>query len=335
MPVSNEVTDRPPRRAGWLHGLLLIVASVAVATLLGEIALRLSGQFRPNPYPPQNVRPGVVEAYPPYGYRLIPSRRISYLYHDNRTISLVSNRDGFRSSRELDQPDPRPRILFLGDSLLFGDGVDEPQRFTDLLETMLPSWRMDNTGMVGYGPDLMLRTLEVVGLKLKPAVVVFCMSTDSFRRVRPEFAGTGFLIPKYKLESGHLVTVPYPKPHFWDRLSISVAAKKIMWNYTSWQWDLNQAILDRFEELGDQQPFRKAIVFLPGTLDTRSDQQRRFWLGKYASAHNTPFLDMSDPIHKMGSQAFIEYDQHFSPAGHQVIARELDRFLTERVLPSK
>ena len=336
MSASNEVTNRGGWRVARLPELLLIVGSLVFVTLLGEIALRISGQYRPNPYPPQCIRPGLVEAYEPYGYRLIPSRRTTYSYpQDNpRTLSLISNRDGFRASRELDERDARPRVLILGDSFVFGDGVEESERFTNVLETLKPSWRIDNLGMVGYGPDLMLRALEVVGLKLKPALVVFCMYTDDFRRVRPEYAGTGFLIPRYKLESGRLVSTPYPKPYFWDRLSISVAANKILWNYTNWQWDLNQAILDRFEQLADQQPFQKAIIFLPGTDDTRADQERRSWLRQYASRHATPFLDLSDAIHKMGKQVFIKDNPHLNPAGHQVLARELDRFLSERVLAS-
>jgi hypothetical protein len=222
----------------------------------------------------------------------------------------------------------------VGDSFVFGDGVEESERFTNVLETLRPSWRVDNLGMVGYGPDLMLRALEVVGLKLKPAIVVFCMYTDDFRRVRPEYAGTGFTIPRYKLKSGHLVSTPYPAPSFWNQLSIFVAAESVLWNRTTLQWDLNQAILDRFEQLADQQPFRKAIVFLPGTDDTPADQERRSWLRQYAGRHATPYLDLSDAIHKMGERAFIQNNPHLNPAGHRVVAQELDRFLSERVQAS-
>jgi hypothetical protein len=223
----------------------------------------------------------------------------------------------------------------VGDSFVFGDGVEESERFTNILETMNPSLRIDNLGMVGYGPDLMIRALEVVGLKLKPALVVFCMYTDDLRRVRPDYAGTGFLIPRYKLESGQLVSTPYPAPSFWDRLHIAVAARRVLWDYTSRQWNLNQAILDRFEQLADQQHFQKAIIFLPGRDDTRADRERRSWVGKYAGSHGTPFLDLSDPVHKMGARAFIQDNPHLNPAGHQVVARELDRFLSEGTLASK
>lgn len=322
-------------KGGPTKKFLFVTGLVTCTLLLAEGGLRISGKSVPPPYPPR-LRHPELQAYEPYGYRLFPSRRtaITYPLNPPRTIAVMSNRDGFRANRELDESDARPRILFLGGSIVIGDGVEESERFTNILETLEPSRRMDNLGMTSYSPDLMLRSLEVVGLKLKPTLVIFCMYTDEFRRVRPEFDGAGFLIPRYKLESGHLVSTPYPTPHIWDRLRISVAARNFLWNHTNRQWDLNQAILDRFEQLADQRPFQKAIIFLPGEADTRADQERRSWLGQYASRHGTPFLDLSDAIHQMGKQAFVMDNPHFSPAAHQVVARELDRFLSERHLPA-
>jgi hypothetical protein len=337
MCASYTVTSRQVSRGAGTLEPLLVVATVAVATLLGEGALRMTGHFRPNTYPPPRLRQGLLlEAWEPYGYRLVPSTRATYLVSHNhpRAITVVSNRDGFRASRELEEPDVRPRVVFLGDSFVFGDGVQEPERFTNVLETLKPSWRIDNLGMVGYGPDLMLRALEVIGLKLKPAIVVLCIYTDDFRRVRPEYAGMGFLIPRFKLEAGHLVSVPYPTPNLWNRLDLSVAVNRVLWNYTDREWDLNRAILDRFEQLADQQPFQKAILFLPGKGDTPADQKRRSWLRHYANSRATPFLDLSDAIHKMGKQAFIEGNPHLNPAGNLLVAQELDRFLSECHLPS-
>jgi len=289
----------------------------------------MAGKFPPRAYPPV-LRHPELQAYEPYGYRLYPSRATTVLYPPDhpRSIVLVSNRDGFRASRELDEPDARPRILFLGDGFFSGDGLEESERFTNLLEKLEPSVRMDNLGMTTYSPDLMLRSLEVVGLRLKPKLVVFCMGTDSFRRVSPEFDGAGFMIPRYKLVHGKLVSTPYPKPALWEGLHLYVAARKYLGNDADAERKLNQAILDRFEELGDQQPFRKLILFLPGTGDTPADKERRAWLKAYASQHATPYLDLSDAMHQAGAQAFMQDNPHYSPLGHNVVARELDRFLS-------
>jgi len=331
MALSEKVASQPKWPTARLPELLLIAVSLPLAVLLCEIALRMTGRFRPYDYPPRAGIRLQFEAWEPCGYRLVPSTSSTYRVppKDGRVITVVSNRDGFRANRELDEPDVRPRILFLGDSLVFGHGVQESERFTDVLQTRNPSLRIENLGMAGYGPDLMLRSLEAVGLKLKPFMVVLCMYTDDFRRVRPEYQGIGFLIPRFKIKSGRLVTVPYPTPNLWNRLYFSVAINKVLWSFTNWEWDLNRAILDRFEQIGDQQPFRKVIVFLPGTSDTPNDQKRRLWLKQYAEHHTTPFLDLSDAINKMGRQAFLEGDPHFSPTGHLIVARELERFLSE------
>jgi len=318
-----------------LTKLFLWICGLFACLVAGEAVLRLSKRFPPPIYPPKSRHPE-LEAYEPIGYRLHPSHRTTIPYPPDhpRMILVVSNRDGFRASRELDEPDPRPRVVFLGDGFVSGDGNQESERFTNRLEARMPSLRMDNLAMTGFSPDLALRTLETFGLKLKPKLVVFCMYTDAYRRVRPEYDGSGFAIPRYELDSGHLVSVPYPRLHFWDLLSLSAATKKILWTYTNWQWDLNQAILDRYEQLGDEQPFQKAILFLPGTDDNSSDRKRRGWLKQYADRHGTPFLDLSDPMHKIGERAFIPGNPHYSPAGHQVIAEELERFFRDRHLPS-
>lgn len=86
--------------------------------------------------------------------------------------------------------------------------------------------------------------------------------------------------------------------------------------------------LDRFGELSKEHHFQVALVFLPGMADTPADRVRRSQVKEYASLRNTPFLDLSEAIHAMGRRAFIVGNPHFSPAGHQVVAMELDRFLT-------
>jgi hypothetical protein len=317
-----------------MRKLLFAFGFIALALMLAEGSLRLAGKDKPPAYPPQPRHPE-LQFWEPYGFRLIPSHTTTVRYPPERprSIVLVSNRDGFRAARELDEPDARPRVLFLGDGLVSGDGVQESERFTNLLEEREPGRRMDNLGMTSYGPDLMLRSLEAVGLGLKPALVVFCMDTDGFRRVRPEYDGAGFPIPRYELQSGRLVSVPYPAPTMRNQLRISVALDRLLWDRTSRQWDLNQAILDRFEALGDQRHFQKAIVFLPGSADTPADRERRAWLKEYADRHRTPFLDPSDVIHQAGRNAFIENNPHYSPAGDQILAGALDEFLKSRRLP--
>src|SRR5262249_54013217 len=152
-------------------------------------------------YPPFCLAANVFQRWDPYGYRLWPSRSIAHRYPLDapRAVTLNSNADGFRSRREFESRDGRPRIVGLGDSMGCGEGVEEQARFPELLGAAEPAGRVDNLGMVGFGPDLMLRALETVGLDPPPAVVILAMFTDDPRRVAPPYQGVGFPLPRFAL----------------------------------------------------------------------------------------------------------------------------------------
>ncbi|MDT8303197.1 MAG: SGNH/GDSL hydrolase family protein [Sedimentisphaerales bacterium] len=316
--------------------LLILLASLGLSLGIGEIALRLAGRRWAPSYPLVCKRPELYQQFEPYGYRLYPSISTYYFYPRNnpRKLSVVSNSDGFRSSREFIEIDDRLRMLVLGDSFVFGEGVEESERFTNSIEAMQPTWRIDNLGMTGYSPGLMLRALEEVGLRLNPDVVVLCIYTDDFRRVRPRYPGIGYEIPRYKLVSNRLVSVPYPKIRPWDHSRFFQGICHTYWSRTGAEFQLNRAILDRFLTLGKIYEFNLAIIFLPGTHDTKADKRRRAWLLQYTHEYEVPFLDLSETIHKAAikQELFIPGNPHWNPEGHRVAAIEIDRFLASDVV---
>ena len=332
--ANSEISVR--LRKGLKIKLLILLASLGFSLGVGEIALRLAGRRWTPTYPLVCARPELYQQYEPYGYRLWPSRSTQYLYPKNnpRKLSLVSNSDGFRSSRKFVEADDRLHMLVLGDSFVFGEGVEESERFTNSIEAMRPTWRIDNLGMTGYGPDLMLRALEEVGLRLNPDVVVLCMYTDDFRRVRPRYPGIGYEIPRYKLASSRLVSVPYPKVRPWDHSRFFQGICHAYWSRTGAEFQLNMAILDRFLSLGEMHHFNIAVIFLPGTHDTKTDKRRRAWLRQYAQEHEVPFLDLSETIHKAAAkqELFILDNPHWNPEGHRIAATEIGRFLANDVV---
>ncbi len=312
--------------SGLLGRLLLLFVASVVSLLAAEAPLRMSGRVS---LPPVEIKPGrpeMYQEYPPYGYRLWPSRSITYDYPRKapRTLTVHSNRHGFRGTREFDEPIPRPRIVVLGDSMVFGEGVEEPERFTDRLEASMPSWRVDNLGMTGFGPDLMLRAFEQVGANLSPKIVVLTIYTDDFRRVRPAYAGVGFRIPRYRLESGDLVSTEYPVYGLLSRSAVASALREAIWRGSGVEWALNAAILDRFRLLSARGRFRLFVVFLPGTSDTQTDRSRRSWLRAYCEQNGVEFVDATDALLVGESQTrFIPANWHLNAAGHEIVAREI------------
>jgi hypothetical protein len=324
-----------------LSDAVIVATSLVVALAAGETLLRAAGKFEPPKNPPEcgYWDPRICEMYAPaegYGYALRPSTTAAYDYPmvNPRRISVVSNRHGFRQSRELDETDGRRRLLVLGDSFVFGEGVEEGERFTDVLESMSPEWRVDNLGMTGWGPDLMLRALEVVGLDLRPDAVLLCLYTHDFRRVHPLYAGVGFRIPRFELRGGELATIPYPPPRLSQKLRVLWAMSPSRLSYESPMWDVHAAILDRFRALAAEHGFALYVAFLPGRSDDEADRERRGWLAGYCVASGVTFVDLTEPIlERPRNELFIAGgNPHWNAAGHRFVAGMLRPLLEEPAL---
>src|SRR6266508_4570513 len=77
-----------------------------------------------------------------------------------RTVSVRHNSLGLRDI-EQDRA-PKPTILFVGDSFVWGYDAEADERFTELLRPAMPDFRIVNAGVSGYGTDqefLLLRRI--------------------------------------------------------------------------------------------------------------------------------------------------------------------------------
>jgi hypothetical protein len=314
--------------------VLLLTVSLVGSALAGEVGLRLLGKFQPPPPVPIPMRPDLYQADPELGYTLKPSTRATYYYPigSSHLVNLVSNSDGFRSPREFDGPDSRVRIWVLGDSLVLGDGVEAPNRLTEVMEGLEPGWRVENIGMTGWGVDLMVRAFEKISRRVRPDVVVLAFYTDDFRRVHKYYSGMGFPIRKFKLLNGRLETVPYPTRPWWEGFRLIQGVEKV----TGWQtrnnYALHWALLDRLRAASDR-GVKMAVAFLPGRSDTTEDKLRRAWLLDWCVLAGVPFIDLTTTIHGAGvQQVFIENNEHWNEKGHRIAGEAIRLLVRENVL---
>lgn len=311
--------------------LLLVVASLVLVVTGVELALRAVSPGWMLFLPPVCFRPDLFEQVE-WGYRLWPSRAFEHDYppaHPRR-VHVTVNAEGFRGGRDLHATDPRRRIVIAGDSIVFGEGVEESERTTEILEALEPTWRVDNLGMIGYGPDLMLRALEAVGLEPPPHTVVFVLFTDDLRRVAPLYAGVGFALPRFALENGRLVTVPYPTPQPWEYTRLGQGFLYAWWRYTGAAFPLTAAILDRARALGASRGFRVAVAFAPGPRERFDDRRRARFLAAWAARTGTPFLDLRTALPATDRNAlYIVDDPHWSPLGHRRVAEALRAIIAD------
>src|SRR5262245_16867203 len=127
---------------------------------------------------------------------------------------LNTNSKGLRGSLEFDYA-RRPgvkRVLALGDSYTFGDGVSDDETFAYALSRLLPDTEVLNLGVHGYGHDQMLLYLKQEGIKYRPDVVLLgFVWFDMYRNLR---TFNSFSKPRYVLRGTELrlENVPVPDP---------------------------------------------------------------------------------------------------------------------------
>jgi len=102
-------------------------------------------------------------------YDLRPNLDVEFMY-----VNVKTNAEGFR---DIDHPLERPpgvrhRAVCLGDSYMFGWGVNVDQGYLSVAGRDLPSWEFLNLGRPGYNAAQEVECFRVYGLKYKPDVVI-------------------------------------------------------------------------------------------------------------------------------------------------------------------
>jgi lysophospholipase L1-like esterase len=315
-----------------MKNALVAALGLAVSLLLAECALRVLGMYSPPPWPPVQVSPGYYVPDAAVGYRLYPSARTCLRYPEEggALFEVISNSDGFRASRDFTGADARRRIAVLGDSFVFGLGVEEAERFTNVLETQLQGWRVDNLGMSGWGPAEMVRVLEALGPKLKPDVVVLSMYTHDFVRLNPQYAGMGFATSQFALAGGALVDRPFVPPVGWRRARLWQAWLDVGARLDPNHLALNEALFGRFRTSTLALGAKPVALFLPGRADGVQDRLRRDLLRDWAARAGVPFGDLTAAIHGPGlDRTMLPDNAHWTPAGHRAAAVALADVLVE------
>ena len=179
-------------RQAAMNGLL-ILGSCLVAAVLGEIAARLfyappqKVSFREMAAPGQRMvrREKAFTIPTEHGYRHAPLSELVIENHPwSPKIPLVykTNSLGYRNPEI--GPKQGKRLLFLGDSITFGQGVNEEWTFVRLLEKLAraqgENWETINGAVEGLGTNGELAVLNETGLALKPDVVVLDFYLNDF-----------------------------------------------------------------------------------------------------------------------------------------------------------
>jgi hypothetical protein len=162
----------PRRRLRWLGRIAMMVAGLAIGLAAAEIVFRVrdGGAF-----PHLNV----YVADPALGVRLAPGGEQKISFGGNPITHVRINRDGFRGG---EPPAPGPdEVLVVGDSQVFGLGVEEDEAFSAGLARALHR-TVINAGVPTYGPDEYRQVIaeQLAGRHPRTVVLTINLVNDLF-----------------------------------------------------------------------------------------------------------------------------------------------------------
>lgn len=163
----------------------------------------------------------IFELHPVLGYRFVPGLRMR-VPHEGGGYEVQCNRAGYRCRHELapTRPPGTTRVLVFGDGHTAGTGVEDHQRFTDLLERRLGQYvQVINFGLPGSGTDQQLLAFRQHGRELDHDLLLLCPQVENILRNResvttvPSADGEQpqrMPKPRFSLEEDELVLHPPP-----------------------------------------------------------------------------------------------------------------------------
>lgn len=210
----------------FINGLM-VIASIAIGLSVVEIGLRLFG------YSPAFFSPWAADIWrydQSLGWFHRESHK-SFFEHPLFKVSVEINSKGLRDREHaLEKPDDKKRVLILGDSFVWGFGVEADERFSDVVQQEQGNLEVINAGVSGWSTDQELIWLEEKGLSYAPDLVILLLYQNDLTDNLQKLVNNFYYKPVFILEddeSLRLDGTPCP------RASAILLAMKNLRNHSS------------------------------------------------------------------------------------------------------
>ena len=316
-----------------ISNLLLLVVTTVICLLIAEIGIRIIFKDRLRVQDERNL---IYRYDSKLGW--FPIENSAKHYKGSRLIDVVHNSRGFRDDEH--SVSANPRIMFLGDSYVWGYDVEQKERFTEKLDKALINWSVYNLGVSGYGTDQEYLILQQHYDFYKPNIVflVFCADNDELDNTSNQRYG-GYYKPYFVIngEDLELRGIPVPKSEkyflvnhdilaqsYLFRLAVKGFFKLINPPYLEIENPTHKIISDIYDLSKD-----KDFLFIVG-LQEESPELELFLTNK-----KIPYVPLSNP-HRYSS-----HGHHWTPEGHTFVAERIydflmkNDYLTTEAMPHK
>lgn len=304
--VWSEVYDVP----FTLNGTLLYVNPKAARDFNEAVFLERFKNFEVNPYPCNKTikfRGSRVEL--------------------GETL-WVFNSDCFRGSREysIEKPENVYRIVLLGDSFVFGDGLNESQTLAAQLEQKLNSkgtektFEVLNLAVGAYNTHLEVSRFERLGLKYKPDIVIIGYHPNDYVDARLDYLLNFYLISYL---SGKNLT----REQVWKYKSMISPSRILPFN-TSFSYSVVEP-LKKLSNLSKNHGFQVIIFSYPlgGVLSEKEYLKK---IEEIAKAESIPFFYLPVEIGYKYRDEWLVHPEDPHPS--EYANKRLAEFLAKKVI---
>lgn len=285
-------------------------------------------------------RIGLLQYHPLRGWALKPNLSIPRAV---RQYAVTTNGAGLRGARDY-VPGPLERgvrIAVMGDSFTFGEGVDDNETYSFLLEQSLPQVEVLNCGVPGYGHDQMLLYLQEILEQYRPHIVLIgFVSCDIGRNLLSfrDYAKPRFLLRNATLQLGEAL-VPSPEQlrraelfslRSRDLLSVLCDVLRQKTGITTRKAEaLSTALLDEMLRVSSARGAKPILVYLPIGAEMNDPVDHRF-MREYCVGRRLDFVSVKPAFLAAKKKGIgLKTGGHWSAREHRLAAEEIGAYLTQ------
>jgi len=268
------------------------------------------------------------------------NKRIGHVHKPNKSMELMNvmvdiNSDGMRDKEYPVEKGDAYRIIFLGDSLTFGWGVQEEDTFATLIEDKLNSsspTEVINFGIGNYNTEQEVNLFIDKGLKYDPdKVVLFYFINDA--EPTPEKSGLWFL--------GYSQFISF----YWSRinslLNNILPSKSFQEYYESLYLDEQQGWINsrkaiiQLRDICEKKGIKLQVVLLPELHDVSNEIFTNVYdsLSLFLQENGIDYLNLAKLFENYPNQIelWVSYDDaHPNNIAHKKIADATLEFIREK-----
>ncbi len=172
------------------------------------------------------------------GWRLKPGEYASFSFGSHRAVEVSINDWGLRDrALTADVPAGKERISIIGDSFVFSEALNAPNRFTDKLQNLAgPGYEIVNISVPGYGTGQQIRMLEDLvsrGFQVGSKVILVFFTNDiqdnlglSYSSLKPDSSKPSFRVD----QAGNLQSIN-PKENTKGRGGKNIWKRSLFFNF--------------------------------------------------------------------------------------------------------